>query len=313
MYFQDDFQQALAFLVTQATIIEPQVIEIKYPDLNYADFVPIETLGNEWAKSVTFFSIDRIGQADWFNHLAQDVPYADIMREKHEVGIEMGAVGYRYTMEELGQQMMLPGTNLTSERAMAARRAYEEFCHQTVMYGDSRKNWLGLTNHTLPAVINATGTWAAALAGTTPNVQKVLQDINGLLTNIWQTSLTVEMADTLLLPLSAITVLATTQLPATTMTVLQFIQSNNLYTLETGRALTIRAVRGLDNAGASGNGRVIAYNRDPQILKMHRPMPHRFLEARQTGPLMFDVPGIFRIAGLEIRRPGAMRYLDGVS
>ena len=80
----------------------------------------------------------------------------------------------------------------------------------------------------------------------------ILQDINNTLTNIWQSSLTVEMADTLLLPLSAMTLLATTQLPNTTQTLLQFIQANNLYTLETGKALTIRAVRGLDTAGASG-------------------------------------------------------------
>jgi hypothetical protein len=28
--------------------------------------------------------------------------------------------------------------------------------------------------------------------------------------------------------------------------------------------------------------------------------------------LVFDVPGIFRLAGLEIRRPGAVRYVDGI-
>jgi hypothetical protein len=74
----------------------------------------------------------------------------------------------------------------------------------------------------------------------------------------------------------------------------------------------IRVVRGLDTAGASGNGRAIAYRRDPEVLKIHIPMTHRFLPVWQTGPLVYDVPGVFRIAGLEIRRPGALRYLDGV-
>jgi hypothetical protein len=32
----------------------------------------------------------------------------------------------------------------------------------------------------------------------------------------------------------------------------------------------------------------------------------------QTAPLRFDVPGIFRTGGVEIRRPGSMRYLDGI-
>jgi hypothetical protein len=74
----------------------------------------------------------------------------------------------------------------------------------------------------------------------------------------------------------------------------------------------MRGVRGLDTASASGAGRAIAYRRDPEVVKVHMPMTHRFLPVWQTGPLVFDVPGIFRIAGLEIRRPGAFRYLDGV-
>ena len=312
MYTQDTMQQALGFLVSQTTYIEPEVIRIKYPELNYADFVPIDGSGNEWAKSITFFSIDQVGQADWFNANARDVPFADFVREKHEMGIEMAAIGYRYNLEELAQAMMLPNTNLTIERASAARRAYEEFCHNSALYGDTRKNWLGLTNSTLPSVINLAHTWNYYLTLGTPTPVNILQDFNSVITNIWQSSLTVEMADTVLMPLSVMTMLSMTQLPNTTMNLLEWINKNNLYSQETGRPMVIRGVRGLDTAGASGNGRIVAYTRDPQVLKMHRPMSHRFMPVWQTGPLVFEVPGIFRLAGLEIRRPGAIRYVDGV-
>ena len=57
---------------------------------------------------------------------------------------------------------------------------------------------------------------------------------------------------------------------------------------------------------------MVAYRRDPQVLKMWIPMRHRFLDVWQRGPMVFDVPGIFRIGGLEIRLPAAMRYLDGI-
>jgi len=311
IYNEDTMQQALSFLVSQTTFIEPEVVKIKYPELNYAEFVPIDGMANEWAKSITFFSIDSVGQANWFNANARDVPFADFTREKHEQGIEMAAIGYRYNLEELAQAMMLPNTNLTTERASSARRAYEEFCHNVVMYGDQRKGWAGLTNHSLPSVINLTATWASYLAGGSPTPASILQDVNAIITNIWQSSLTVEMADTLLMPLSVMTLLSMTQLPNTTMNLLEWIQRNNLYTNETGRSMTIRGVRGLDTAGASGNGRIIAYQKDPSVIKLHRPMSHRFLPVWQTGPIVFDVPGIFRLAGLEIRRPGAIRYADG--
>lgn len=314
-FLDDNYQQAMSFLVAQTSYIEPQVIRIRYPDLNYAELMPIDTSANEWAKSITFFSVDQVGQADWFNHMARDIPFADIQRAKFEQGIEMAGIGYRYTLEELGQAALLPGTNLTIERAAAARRAYEEFVYNTIFYGDARKNWFGLTNSPLPTVVNAAGgTFAAQLAANAVNgTAAIIQALNGLLTNIWLSTLTVEMADTLLLPLQVMTLAASTQLTNTTMTVLEFIQKNNMYTLETGRPLTIRALRGLDTAGSGGSGRVIAYRRDPEVIKTHIPMPHRFMQVWQTGPIVFDVPGIFRMAGMEIRRPGAVRYLDGVN
>src|SRR4051812_27049233 len=119
-------QQALGFLIQQSTHIEAEVYRIKYPDIQYSQLIPIDSSANEWAKSITYFSMDRVGEADWFHHNATDMRLADVNRAKFETGILMAGIGYRYTLEELGHAQMIPGTNLTSERAGAARRAYEE-------------------------------------------------------------------------------------------------------------------------------------------------------------------------------------------
>ncbi|MBY0298990.1 MAG: DUF2184 domain-containing protein, partial [Methylobacterium sp.] len=50
----------------------------------------------------------------------------------------------------------------------------------------------------------------------------------------------------------------------------------------------------------------------PTVLKLWMPMPFRFFPAWQTGPWRFDVPGAFRLGGVDIRRPGACRYVDGI-
>ena len=312
MFAADAQQQALGFLVSQTSYIEPQVYKIKYPELNYRDLVPIDTSASEWAKSVTFFSVDMVGRADWFSHLAKDVPLADITRGRHEVAIEMAAVGYRYTLEELGQAMMVPNVNLTVDRAAAAKRAYEEFVYNKALWGAVEKNWLGLLNHSAPTIINAGNTWAFQLAQSPVGTTPILNDINSVLSNIWQASMTVEMADTVLLPLKSMSQLAITQLPNTTMNLAEWIAKNNMYTQQTQGRLNIIGVRGLDTAGASGNARAVAYRKDPDIVKMHIPMPHRFLPVWQTGPMIFDIPGVFRLAGVEIRRPMAFRYIDGI-
>jgi hypothetical protein len=223
-----DAQQALGFMVNQASIIEAAVYRTVYPDIQYPALVPVDETAPEWAKSITFFSIGQVGKADWFHHLATDMRLADITRDKFEQGIEMAGIGYRYTLEEISQAQQL-GINLGTERGLAASRAYEEFVEAVVIAGDTVKNWTGL--------INDAGVSAALVAnpgsGTTWAVKtsdQIIADVNAVLTGIYTASNTIEMADTLLLPVSQMTLLATKRLSdAVQSSVLDWIQRYNVY------------------------------------------------------------------------------------
>jgi hypothetical protein len=309
-----DAQTAMAFMVQQGAYIETEAYRIKYPDIQYQFLVPVDDSAPEWVKSITFYSIDHVGQAQWLHHQATDMRLADVARSAFEQGVGMAGIGYRYTLEEVGQAMLV-GWNLTAERAIAAVRAYEEFVNKVAISGDKDKNWTGLINAAgvtiVPAPAGTGGTtWA------TKTADEIIADINSVLMGIYTASNTVEMADTILLPVAQFTLLSTKRLnDAIAMSVLEWIQKYNVYTQQTGAALTMRAVRELDGAGApagTGVDRMVAYRRDPQVLKMHIPMRHRFLPVWQTGPIVFDIPGIFRLGGCEIRRPGAVRYMDGI-
>lgn len=308
-----DSQQALSFLVQQASIIEPQVYRIQYPDLQYKSLIPIDTSASEWAKSITFFSMDRVGAAGWFHHMATDMKFADFNKSKFEVGIEMAGIGYRYTLEELGFAALVPGTNIGTERAEAARRAAEEFTDRVAFLGDTAKNWTGLLNNSDVTRVDATadGTGSTRTWSTKTADQK-MRDINDALTGIYTGSNTVEMADTLLIPPANLINLSNTRIDNTSDNALSYLMKYNTYTLMTGQALTIRGVLGLETAGSGNTARMVAYRRDPSVVKMHLPMPFRFLPVWQTGPMVFDVPGIFRLGPVEIRRPGAVRYVDGI-
>ncbi|WP_225768515.1 DUF2184 domain-containing protein [Inquilinus sp. Marseille-Q2685] len=316
--FAFDAQQALGFLVAQTSQIEAQVYEIQYPDIQYPALVPVDTSANPWASSVTFFSTDRFGQAEWVSHLAKDIPLADVERAQHDRPIEMAAIGYRYTLQELGQAMMVPGTNLSADRAAAAVRAYEEFMDGLALRGvppsGVAKGWTGLINdpNVSAGPVDNDGAGASTRwADKTP--EQILRDVNALLTGVYEESLTVELADTLLLPIDRFTHLADTPRSGSSdLTILEYLRRSNTYTAITGSPLTIRAVRGLETAGAGSTARMAAYRRDPQVVKLHLPMPHQFLAPSQSGPLAFDVPGIFRTGGIEIRRPKAFRYGDGI-
>jgi len=311
---QDAQQVAMSFLIRQASLIEPTVYAIRYQDIQYPNLIPVDTSAPEWIQSVTYFSMDSVGRAEWFSGLAQDVPKVELTREKFETGVSMAAIGYGYTLEELGTAQLL-GMNLTSDKAASARRVAEEKIDVVAFAGDAAKGFTGLVN---AASVTATtapadGTSSATtFASKTPD--QILRDINGQLTGIFTGTLGVEMADTLLLPYSVLLDLSTRRIDAVNQTtILEWVQRNNIYTLTTGQPLTIRGLFGyLETAGASSTKRMVAYRRTPEVLKMHIPMPFRFLPVWQTGPMRFDVPGIFRLGGVDIRRPKSVRYLDGI-
>jgi hypothetical protein len=314
MHMNDAQQVAMSFLIRQATLIEPTVYAIRYQDIQYSQLIPVDTSAPEWIQSVTYFSMDGVGQAQWFHGEAQDVPKVGLTREKFETGVSMAAIGYGYNLEELGTAQLL-GMNLSTDKAQLARRIAEEKIDQVAFVGDAAKGFSGLVNASTPTATTAPadGTGAATtFASKTPD--QVLRDINGQLTGMFTGTLGGEIADTLLMPYSVMLDLSTRRIDAVNQTtILEWIERNNIYTRTTGQPLTIRGVFGyLDTAGAGSTKRLVAYRRSPDVLKMHVPMPFRFLPAWQTGPMRFDVPGIFRVGGVDIRRPKAVRYLDGI-
>lgn len=303
-----DAQAAFAFAIKQASIIEPGVYATRYPDIQYRDLIPVDTSGSEFATSVTYFSSDKFGKADWINGNADDVPKAGTNRTKHETGVHTAGIGYGWGWEELGRAQLL-GINLSADDAMAARRAAEEMIDRVALQGDTSKNFEGLFNNSsVTASAAATGNWTAST-----NSDLIVADLNNAILNVFNGTNTVAIADTLLLPWTKFNLIATKRMSTDTdSTVLQYFLRNNAYTAMTGRPLTVRGLRGLDTAGVSGNARVIAYRNSPDVLKLHMPMPHRFLPVWQSGPMRWDVPGVMRLGGLDIRLPKEIVYMDGV-
>lgn len=317
--FTDAQQASFGFVYNQSLLINTQVYENKFPDLDFAKLVYVDTSAPEFAPGVVTFLSSTVGKAAWFSGAAKDVAKADVTRDRSETRFHMAAVGYGYNTEEVGQAQLM-GMNLDASKATAARRAYTEFMWNVTLTGDSTKGLYGLANQTGvttgTAPADGTGsvtTWFDGSGNATKTPAQMVRDLNSLLTGIFTGSLTVEMADTVLMPYSTISYLGATPMSATnSQTVLTFLLENNIYTQMTGQQLTIRGVLGLDTAGASSTKRMVAYANRQDVAKLHLPMPHRFFPVYQGGPFQFEVPGAFRTGGVEVLRTGAFRYLDGI-
>lgn len=306
-----DAQANLAFIRSQQTYLEPGVYETQYPDIQYPDLVPVDFSAPEFALSVTYVSTDSRGRAQWINGNAKDIPLVGTSRTESQTTVLTAAIGYDYGWEEIGHARMM-GVNLTADKADAARRISEEFIDVVCFTGDSSKSFQSMINNSAitPVDVADGASTNPDWAGKTP--LEIKRDIDEALIDVWVDSLQIEKADTVLLPPQRFAYIATTPMSADNpMTILEFVLKSNIYTLQTGQALTIRAVRGLETAGVGGTARMVVYTRRPDVLKLHVPMQHQFLEAQQDV-LNFIVPGVMRLGGVDIRRPGAFRYRDAI-
>lgn len=288
----------LGFVVKQTSHVESQVIEMEYPEIRYSQDVPIDTSANPFVKSVTFYSMDKVGRAKVINGHGDDVPLANAEILQHESEVTMAGIGYGFSLEEVGQAMML-GMNLDSMGAESANYSYEKFMDDVAFIGFSGTAG-GLYNYAGITTVAAGGVWA----GRTP--QQILADFNAMITGPYAATNGVEIPNTIRLPIAVMGDITTRQIaPESTMTILEYVQAKNVYTAQTGQRLDIRGDYRLTT-------KAVAYHKSERVLKMHVPMPLRFLPV-QPRNLEYIVPGMFRTGGLDIRRPGAVRYVTGVA
>lgn len=310
-------QSTINFVRSQATHVEAAVYRTQYAEIQYPDLIPVDTSANPWTKTITFQSMDSVGMAEWISGYSKDVPLVNFSQSQFESGVHMAAIGYGWNLEEINQAQML-NVNLSNEKGLAARRSYEEFIDSYLLRGSRPDNgsakdtdfhglidYPGVTVVVAPNGASSSPDWASKTA------DEVLLDINNILSGVWIDSQNIELADTLLLSENAYVQLANKRIPNTDTTLMRYVMENNILRMRFGRDLTIRTVRGLETAGNGGVERVVCYRRNPEVLKAHIPMPLRFLPVQQKM-LEFVVPGIFRFGGLDIRRMGAVRYLDGI-
>lgn len=313
--------QGLAFVQGQAYKINSKVYETKYPDWDFARLVFVDTSGPEWSPGIMTYTSDITGAAKWQSGAAKDVPMADVNQDMQLRTFHLAAVGYQWNLEEVNTTLGVVGGSLPNRRARAARIAYMQFMYNLTVTGDEAKGLSGLINQggvpvtTAPA--DGTGSvtfWVNEDGVGTKTPAQIVRDINMAISGGYRASFQTEIADTVAFPPEALEYMAGTPYSETTMeTILSFVQRTNLYTLKTGQPLTMVAWPELSTAGNGGTGRMVVYKNDEDYVKLHLPMPHKFLPVYSDGPFNFAVPGIFRTGGIETVSNAAFRYVDGIS
>lgn len=302
MYMKDDAASLLAYARGQAAIIERDVFSEArdMADIVYPQFVPVVG-GNPFAEAITFVSTKTAGAADFINANADDVPLADSNMDVVTRPIYDAAIGYGWGWAELRRAAAL-GESLQADRAFAARRAYEEMVQRLAFDGDTRRGLVGLNGVTSQGTLvtaGFTGNWSAATVAT---AQEMTKDMITLIRGTGRGEQ--HTANRLVLPADELTHAMTTFFPNSSMTALDLIRQQYPGIQITGRTA-------LQTAGASSKRKYLAYRYDQTSLAFNLPMPLQFQPVHQSGPLRFEVPGVFRVAGLNVKRKEDFAYALG--
>lgn len=295
----NDAQQTAAFLAPQLLRVEQGVYMIKYPAADYAEFMPVDTAGTVWTAGSLFYSGDIAGKPEWYDALADDMPYADVSRSQFIQENHIAGIGYKWNRKDLerGQQL---GVNVLADKADAATKTAERFIHKTAMFGDGVKFATGFVDDA--AMTTTAGDQITA--ATDPDADVAV--LNDALTQVETDTLETYRADTLALPTSIHNILASKRMSDTGMSVLNYIRANSVL-----GPVNIKRTRHLETAGSGNSKRIIAYANTPEVHRFHLPGGgHQFFPAWQKGPFSWEVPGIMAIGGYELRIPKAKVAVD---
>lgn len=308
---------AMGFLVQQAAHIEQRVYDKKYPQLKYNELVPLDDSAPDWVEVVMFQTTDARGDLQFFGPNSTDVPTVDIAMGQGWHGIKTAALGYTYTLEEIGRAQLY-GENLDARRATAVRDITEQGLNKTYLLGRGVGEGL-YTSETVTAEM-AQATLKELVADIPTNGTQPIIDLFAHAYNqvYLENTNTVWRPTDFVLPPDQMQLLQRTLLSthnASNYTLLMFLRENfkdmNFTDdiLLKGKLLNENGVQ--ENPGIDDD-RLVTYCKDMEVVKGHDVMPIQFLAPATADNINFKVPAIVRTGGTEWRIPKAAHYVDGV-
>lgn len=298
--------------------------EVKYGKLLWRDVVPAASIDgsvNPGATELSYKVKDWRGKGAFRSRFDQSVPSVSRSLTKIRIPISVAGVTAEFDREDARQMQMAESENLLDELPKIMRMACEKHIEGTVFFGDTQvgfRGWLNYSGISVSSAVDsgrqngATANSAAARQWANKTADQILFDINNAISTVWENSRHVHLPDTVYLPGEQISFIAADRLPDTNLTVWQFIQRNNIYTVRTGNPLKIDTIRYLDNAGSGNTARmVVGEFNDSDNMVMPFPIPFDLLEPQERG-YSVDLFAEYKFGSYHVPYPGAFAYIDGI-
>lgn len=246
------------------------------------------------------FGGTSIGKKSWISGKDSTPAQIAVAMNKTVTPLTPWGMEVSYSIFEL-QKAMQVGRPIDVQKYDALRMKHQLDIDTQVYIGDDELGVEGLLNSTQVTSSNI-GAFPNPIVPAT-----VIDFFNTILDAAWAATQYTRIPNRVLVAPAVFSALATTQLPNTTMNLLNYVKANNL-SVANGGSFEILPCKWLANTTLFPNGRIVAYTKDRSVVRFPlvqlQSLPVQFRDYMQA------VPYYAALGGVEFVRPEMVYYGD---
>lgn len=300
--------KAMELLVSIYDQIDTQFYDIKRPELKWKEYIPSASIisdVNPGAHNYGYRSRDFRGMGQFVRGTANNIPRVAQGVDQILVPMLFGAVGAEISDGDAMEYSYGFQASLASDLAAVMKKAAEYHVERCVFFGDDLAGFLPFLDY--PTVTTIAGT---AWSGTDATVW--IQQIFDAIATQWSATKTLHIADTVILPIALATKLSRATVIGSTpvaMNAWEYLRTNSIYSINTGKPLNLKVLRYLDGNGVNGANRIILQDTNPENIAFPFPMAYQLA---QPVPVLLgaQMAAMYKFGSFNLRYPMSMYYLD---
>lgn len=289
--------------------------EVKHQDLFWTKVIPAESVDtgiNPGANSMSYPISDWRGMGAFRARNGRNIPTVSMVMGKNNVPIEVGGISATMDTDELRAVQYGQRMDLRTKFPEIMRKACDLHREGTFFYGDLNVGFLPWLDYPgIPESVVAAGAGGATeWESKTPD--EILYDMNMALVSVWVNSRQKHMPNWVALPSGHYGYISSTPRSSNSdTTILEYFLKNNLYTNESGNAITVVALPYLDDAGVSGAARMVVGEKAVDNFDMPFSLPFELLEPQKHG-FSIDLFAEYKFGSVHMSYPMSYLFTDGI-
>lgn len=298
---------ATGFFIRQLTEIETKLYNVLYKPLKGVQLFPISSAYNKGTEHILYNVADFVGKAKIIaNAPVKDFPRVDVkLAQKSSKVVSVGD-SFAYSIQDLRAAAMA-SQPLDTMKSNAARMSIEQAVNILIWGGYPEAGITGVLNNSdVPSgAVPADGT-GGSTKFSAKDPQKILRDLNKIVSEIFVSSGGIHRATHLILPPEQYAYIQLTPYASGFwgVSILETFQKNN-------PGVTVDFANELTGVGTLGADVMLAFERSVDNCVITLPVPFEMFPPQLTG-MEYEVNCHARCGGAVIRYPLSLNIKEGI-